>query len=1021
MRARLLAIAVLVSLAACAGARELTIVADGQSDYQIVLGDGPAKVARVAADELQHWLAEATGVELPIVAGADPARKHIFVGESALPEDAGVDVTALEREAFAVRSVGEDLVLVGLDDGSHPREIAHTTAPTSCGTMNAVYDFLEDQVGVRWYWHDDLGTIVPQRETLTVPALNYEEAPHFIYRSLPYGPRDAEGEQVARGMWGRRNRLGKSISTYHSHAFFRHMPIEEYAAEHPEYYALVDGRRVTRYYSGHHGGQVCTTNPQVINIFADSCIEYFEQHPGRTMCAVSPNDGSGFCQCKECRALDPGTWPEGSGREGKPLMADRMMTFYNQIAEQTSAVFPDCTLGAYVYSYYSLPPERVKPHPNLALVLAINSAWRGGTPEFWAEDRKKIDGWAEVHDYMFMYDIFYHGSRQLGFPAPIVEHTKKYFEHIDELGYQGGYLYIGPTWEVLGPGAYLMSKLLWDPDADADAIVDQYYADLYGAAADEVRAYDEMIEDRWVRAMARDLGEPSPEAQHYLDTAGTGEMRGVIVYAWRPILEDARETLEAALQDADSDDDRARVQRVMDQFEFAEASTLALEGIARFEMSRDPDPSIGTRVREAIERREAVIERIGNDWSPHFRDWVRNTDDRTRSPLRPSAAYFALAGEAARESLYAPRAEEAPTIDGAADDAAWQGVPRGEMRENMGAKQAQAATQVALTFDDSAVYLLVECSEPNMGSLKVETAGHDNSQLFKTDNVELILAPGGPDAGYYQFAVNAGGSEWEGYHPDAETTHPDWNLPWDSAVAIGKDGWTVEIAVPLASVEVQDIAKGDTWRFNVHRTRRSTADPDEYQALSPTLGGFHQPNMFATLNFGNPPSGENVLRRWSSEGFEVGAKGEEVLRGGGRGDYSITIADDRAYEGEKSIKVTVGEDSHASFTYYPASVEPGSYRLAMRYYADPLGPPPDNERLHDVPITRIIFRDENGKAVSETDQYSWERSPAEAADGRWADHIHVFRTLPGTKRFTVTVFIHRPGTYWIDDVSLVRF
>ncbi|MFW6156604.1 MAG: DUF4838 domain-containing protein, partial [Armatimonadota bacterium] len=854
----------------------------------------------------------------------------------------------------------------------------------------------------------------------TVPALNYEEAPRFIYRTLPYGPRE-DGEQVASGMWGRRNRLGKSTSTYHAHAFFRHLPIDEYAAEHPEYYALVDGRRVTRYYMRRHGGQVCTTNPEVINIFADSCIEYFETHPGRTMCAVSPNDGSGFCQCDECTALDPGMWPEDSGRAGRPLMADRMMTFYNQIAEKTSAAFPDRTLGAYVYSYYSLPPERVKPHPNLALVLAINSAWRGGAPEFWADDRERIDGWAKVHDYMFMYDIFYHGTRELGFPAPIVEHTKVYMDHIDELGYQGGYLYIGPTWEVLGPGPYLMSKLLWNPQADADTIVDRYYTDLYGEAADGVRAYYEMIEDRWVKAMARDLGEPSPEAQYFMDKTGTAEMRGVMLYCWRPMLEDARATLEVALAEADTAEDRARTQRVMDQFAFAEASTLGLEGIARFEMSRDPDPAVATAVREAIERREEAIERIGNQWSPYFRDWVRNTDDRTRSPLRPTAAYFALAGEAARESLHAPRAEEPPTIDGVADDTAWEDAPRGSMRENMGAKEPHAATRVAMTFDDGAVYLLVECSEPNMDALKAEKVGHDNSELFKTDNVELILDPDGEGEGYYQFAVNAGGSTWDGHHPDAETTQTDWSPPWESAVGIREEGWTVEIAVPLESIEIEDVSEGHAWRFNVHRTRRSTADPDEYQALSPTLGGFHQPNMFATLNFGAPPTGENVLRRWDAERFEVGAKGEDIIRGGGRGDYSIAIADDRAYEGEKSIKVTVGEDSHASFTYYPARVEPGSYRLAMRYYADPLGPPPDNERLADLPITRIIFRDEKGQAVSESDRYSWERSSAEAADGQWADHIHVFRTLPGTKRFTVTVFIHRPGTYWIDDVSLVRF
>ncbi len=1019
MRSRLFTIILLGAVTTTGCAQELTIVANGRSDYQIVLGEGPDKVARLAADELQTWLAAATGVTLPIAAQTDPALKHIFVGQAALPAETGVDVAALAAEAFAVRTLGEDLVLVGMDRGIHPDEIPGTATPTQCGTMSAVYDFLEDQVGVHWYWHDDLGTIVPELAGLTVPALNYDESPRFIYRALPYGPQ-VDGGQVASGMWGRRNRLGKSISTYHSHAFFRHLPIDEYGPEHPEYYALVNGRRLTRYYSGTHGGQVCTTNPEVIDIFAQKCTQYFRDHPGRTMCSVSPNDGSGFCECDACTALDPGLWPEGQGRDGKPLMADRMMTFYNQIAEQTSAEFPDRYLGAYVYSYYCLPPERVKPHPNLALVLAINSAWRGGSAQYWAQDREKIDGWAAVHDYMFMYDIFY-TSHARGFPAPIVQHTKNYMQHIDEIGYRGGYLYIAPTWESLGPGAYLMAKLLWDPTADADAIVAQYYTDLYGEAATQVQAYDELIEDRWVQAVAHELPEVSAEAQFFLDKGGANEMRGTLLSIWQPILDEARGTLDAALAAADSDDDRARVQRVVDQFEFAEASARALTGIARFEASRDPAPAITTAVREAIEQREAILERIGASWSPHFRDWVRGNDDRGNSPLRPSAAYFALAGEASRASLTAPPAAEAPAIDGVADDAAWQGVPRGTMRENMGAKDAVAATQVAATFDDSSLYVLIECAEPNMDALAIERLAHDSSDVFRSDNVELILDPGGEGTNYAQFAVSAGGSTWDGFHADAQTTDLEWSPEWDSAVNVRDDGWTVEIAVPLASIDMADIAEGDSWRFNLHRTRRSTARPNEYQALSPTLGGFHQPGMFGTLNFGKPPTGENVLGRWDAERFEIGAKGEDILRGGGSGDYSITIADDRVYEGSKSIKITVGEDSRASFTWYPARTEPGSYRLAMRYYADPLGPPPENEQVRDLPITRVIFRDEAGQAVSESKLYSWERSSAEAADGAWADHIHVFRTLPGTKRFTVTVFIHRPGTYWIDDVSLVRF
>ncbi len=1025
MRHAPMLMAALLALATAAGAQELTIVADGASDYQIVLGDGASRSAQLAAEELQSWLAASTGVTLPIVAQADAAAKHLYVGAAAVPAEWGVDLGEVADEGFVVKTVGEDIAFAGVDDGIHPEEIPGTAKPTLCGTMNAVYDFLETQVGVRWYWHDDLGTIVPEHPTLSVPPLNYSQEPEFIYRALPYGPTGEDGGQVATGMWGRRNRLGKSISTYHSHAWFQHLPIEEYADEHPEYYALVNGRRIVRYYSGHHGGQVCTTNPEVIHIFAQACLQYFRTHPDRTMCSVSPNDGGGFCECEDCRALDRAMWPDDGPRAGIPQMADRMLTFYNQIAEVTAQEFPERYLGAYVYSYYALPPLEVRPHPNLALVLAINSAWRGGSPAHWAEDREKIDGWAAIHDYMFMYDIFYHGTAQMGFPAPIVQHTIKYMRHIKELGYRGGYLYIGPTWESLGPGAYLMTKLLWDADADPEPIVAGYYADLYGPAAGDVRAYEELVEGAWVEAMAQEdeLAGASAEARYFADKGAGAHMFGVLMAAWEPILSEARAILERAQAAADTDDDRARVQRVVDQFEFTAASIRALHGIARFEQTREPDPAVVAEVKAAIEEREALLEHIGETWSPHFRDWVRANDDRVRSPLRKSAAYFALAGDASRARLTAVRTEEPPVIDGDRSDAIWREAAESGalMRENMGADEAAAPTAVAAAFDDQALYLLLVCVEPEMAEVETPALGPDSPELFRTDNVEVLLDPDGDGSDYFHLAVSAGDTTYDARSADPQTHDVEWTGAWRHAVGRGDDGWAVEIAIPFATLGVPAPAEGERWRANLHRTRRA-ADPDEYQALSPTLGGYHQPERFGELSFGRAPeaTGENILRRWDPERYEAGTDAAEVLRVGGSGEYSVEIADDRAYEGARSIKVTVGADSYATFGWYPASVEPGNYRLAMRYYADPLGAPGEG-RPADMPITRIIFRDADGRAVSESSEYSWERSPAEPAEGAWADHIHIFRTLPGTRRFTVTVFVHRPGTYWFDDLSLTRF
>lgn len=1020
MRQRtVLLVATITIVASGCHAQDLTIVANGESSYEIVLGAESTKITRYAADELETWIEAATGVELPIVGAPTPDHKQIYLGASAAPAAWNLSLDGITGAGFVVKTVGEDLAMVGVDRGRHPERIGGTTAPSLCGTMNAVYDFLEEQVGVRWYWHDPLGEIVPRLDELKVPPLNYTEQPDYIYRELPYGPM-AGDRQAARGQWGRRQRLGKSISTYHSHAWFRHLDIEEYAAEHPEYYALANGLRITRYYSGHHGGQVCTTNPEVVNIFAEKCRQYFRDHADRTMCSVSPNDGGGFCTCADCTTLDLAHWPEDSSRAGHPQMADRMMTFYNQIAEQVAREFPDRYLGAYVYSYYVAPPLKVKPHKNLALVLAINSAWRGGGGDFWTDDREIIDGWCAAHEYMFMYDIFYSATRGMGLPAPIVKHTIERIKHLKDVGMRGGYLYIGPTWEVLGPGAYVMARLLWDADADAEQIVTEYYGDLYGPAAGQVRAFYELVEEAWVKSIAGEQSDLPPQAAYYLEKGGASESLGRLIATWQPILERAGQLLKEAEDAARSDEEKQRVERVLDHFQLARATTEALMGIADFEREREPDPAAAARVKAAIETREAVLSKIGESYSPSFREWVRTNDDRVRSPLRPTAAFFALAGEASRTKIYARRADPAPEIDGSDEDKAWQKASFVSFRENMGARDAAAPTHAALAYDDSALYILFRCDEPNMDKLKQEAFPRDNSELFNSDNVEVFVDPDGDGESYYHFAINAGGAIYDALNPSADEHDSSWNAAWQASVSVGEAGWNVELTIPLATLGVQQVAEGDSCRLNLHRTRRSTTDRSEYQGMSPTLGGFHQPDRFGELIFGEPkaPTGENLLRKWPFDRFQVGEDITEVLRVGGEGEYSVEITDDRAFVGERALKITVGHNSHASFSYYPF-IEEGSYRFSIRYYADPLGQP-DPGRPAEAPVSRVIFRTKGGKAVSDSKQYSWTRSPAEQAQGRWADHNHVFRTLPGTERITITVFIHRPGTYWLDDVSLKR-
>ncbi len=146
----------ILAAAAPAAAAELNLSLDGKSDYAIVLPGEATPVERTAAGELQAYLAEITGATLPIIKESEAAQTaaRIVLGDSPLTRKLlpAVDPASLAPDGIVIRTVGRDLVLVG-----HPRR----------GTLYAVYTFLEDTLGVRWWTQTE--TRIPKRPTLAIP------------------------------------------------------------------------------------------------------------------------------------------------------------------------------------------------------------------------------------------------------------------------------------------------------------------------------------------------------------------------------------------------------------------------------------------------------------------------------------------------------------------------------------------------------------------------------------------------------------------------------------------------------------------------------------------------------------------------------------------------------------------------------------------------------------------------------------------------------------------------------------
>jgi hypothetical protein len=268
------------SLALNGAAKPLVLAQGGRSTYSICIAESASPSERHGAEELQKFLGEISGARLPIVTDADkPAGDLVLVGDGKCVAKLATSIpfATLGDEGFVLRTEGRNLIIAG---------------GRQRGTLYGIYAFLE-KLGCRWFT-PEIG-VIPKMATVAIEPLNELQRPAFEYREI-------EMAETRDKHWAARNRYngdfhgldaatGGKISYYpFVHSFYTIFPPEKYFRDHPEYYALVNGKR------RQEDAQLCLTNPEVLRIAIQTVRGWFDEHPGARICSVSQNDRRGWCE-----------------------------------------------------------------------------------------------------------------------------------------------------------------------------------------------------------------------------------------------------------------------------------------------------------------------------------------------------------------------------------------------------------------------------------------------------------------------------------------------------------------------------------------------------------------------------------------------------------------------------------------------------------------------------------------------------------------------------------------------------
>ncbi len=468
---------------ACSSAWAITIAKDGASVATIVVAEGSSAAVRHAASELRFFLREVTGAELTLAGEGKPGSPRILVGpQAAKMADAGFATEALGAEGLVIRTVGPDLIL----SGGEPR-----------GTLYAVYTFLEDHVGCRWW--APVASTIPRQRDLKFEKLDVRYVPPFDYRE-PYWDTALNRDWAVRNkVFGRFIPLdaetgGRPAIAAASHSFHYQIPASRYFQSHPEWFSEVKGQRIAE------GGQLCLSNEDLRREMTRIILKGLRTATDPRHVSIAQNDGGRPCQCANCRAMD--------AEEGSP--AGGILRLVNTVAQEVEEEFPEVLISTFAYTYSQPAPKLTRPRDNVVVWLCtMGCSYNLPLAEHHKNEDfvRDLRAWSKIARHLYIWDyttnfrhyLFIHPNLRVLGP-----NLRLFLENqVDGVFEQGATGTPGAEFAELR--SWVLAKLLWNPHLDDRKLIDEFLAGYYGPAGPPIGAYINLIHDE-MQAGRQSLG-----------------------------------------------------------------------------------------------------------------------------------------------------------------------------------------------------------------------------------------------------------------------------------------------------------------------------------------------------------------------------------------------------------------------------------------------------------------------------------------------------------------------------------
>ena len=499
----------------------------GNKIAEIVLPENPYPGTELAAKELSDYTEKVSGKKLKIVKGKSNAPVKIFIGTldtlKNIPSSAKKALEkAKQSEAYYISAKGNTLYIIGKS------EVAD---------LYATYQFMEDKYGIRWLVAADKvdsGEYVPKKKEIAFPDYEKFREPAFAFRRIDQCGSFGNVIPYNGKIWANRNgyqtptpygrpipyndknsiwykfyapRIPRTMQTLGGGhlTFATPIPAKVYFEKHPEYFALIDGKRKK-------GSQYCLANKDVRRLVKEYIIKKLDSTGGigsYLFGMVDVNDG--WCECAECKALD-GTDTVAAGFQN---VSTRFQKTVKAISDEVLKKYPDADLRTWSYHTYRELPSGVKLDDRIKIQYCPHGRCYGHNLDDPSCPRnvrlyQLLLGWLKVAPQVYTYEYFAASPPYYTCNEKVQAHDLRLYKKLGMAGWkEEGYFADskfypprkndtrGDIKPSIWQWAFVTGKLLWDPSLDEEKLLEEAENLYYGKAAVPMRKYHNYRRKLW--------------------------------------------------------------------------------------------------------------------------------------------------------------------------------------------------------------------------------------------------------------------------------------------------------------------------------------------------------------------------------------------------------------------------------------------------------------------------------------------------------------------------------------------